>query len=54
MKKIKVEIEEMRAQQAEEVAKLDYALAEIKAVKRKVHENQWASLTKKVETLNNH
>lgn len=56
MKKIKVEVEELRAQQVEEVTKLESVLAEIEALKMEVHESQWkvASLNKKVETSNNH
>lgn len=46
----------MKSQGVEEVAKLDSALAEIKALKRELHKSQCkvASLTKKVETLSNH
>lgn len=56
MKKIKMKAKELRAQRVKEVAKLGYALTEIKALKREVHEFQCevASLTKKFKTLNDH
>lgn len=46
----------MKSQGVEEVAKLDSTLAEIKTLKRELHESQCkvVSLTKKVETLSNH
>lgn len=46
----------MRAQWAEDAAKLDSVLAEIEALKREVHEShcEVTSLTKKLETSNNH
>lgn len=49
-------INKLRAKKTMDAAKLDFALAEIEAVKRKVHESHCkvSSPTKKVETSNNH
>lgn len=50
MKKIDTEAKDLRTQQVKDMAKLDFASAEIEVLKREVHESQCqvASLTKKV------
>ncbi|XP_022856961.1 uncharacterized protein LOC111378026 [Olea europaea var. sylvestris] len=56
VKAAKAEAEEIKAQRAEEAAKLESALTQIEALKREVYESQCevASLTKKVEVSNEH
>lgn len=63
IKKLRAKAEAMKAQKIEDDAKLDFALVEIEARKREVHESQCeiasleceiTSLAKKVKILNNH
>lgn len=55
---VEEEIKKLRAEvaRAEGTAKLDSTLVEMESLKGEVYESQckFASLTKKVETLNNH
>lgn len=56
IKKFKAKSKVIKAQKMEDTAKLDFALAKIEALKRKVYESQYevVSLIKKVKTSNNH
>lgn len=56
IKKFKAKSEVIKAQKMEDTAKLDFTLAKIEALKRKVYESQYevVSLIKKVKTSNNH
>lgn len=55
MKRINVEVEELKAQRAEKAVRLESALVEFKPLKREIYESQCevASLKKKVETSKN-
>lgn len=55
MKRINVEVEELKAQRAEKAVRLESALVEFKPLKREIYEFQCevASLKKKVETSKN-